>query len=382
MLFKRKFVLYPVLLSSTLILSACNEDDDDGHTPSACNEGAKEVTTSDDRTLCVNLAAFKAEAPFTAGFMAPGKTTHTVFISDKDGNPIDVSSDDVVTEITQYPFMTMNSGHKHSAPYKHADESAAEYGAYNFDVYYPMASVDMSGDSMGTWEYRVMITDNNGTADDATDDKTHTVSFEPTVKMNMSTKAFRAVSKNENDKFKSSMDLVSTRRYSAWLESLGTVADGVASVKLYLTTEEMDHSSMSMKPGARDMDHDHGDMDMDSSDTDSQTYPAVYAPMDMDGMTMKVTLHGEDGTTAVDVDTVEVKVSTDDGANWTMLMGGMTHDELGYYSSASVPMTAGDVTMLVQVTVNGNIMTKTGAAADGTDADAMPALKFIAAAAE
>lgn len=376
MLFNRKTVLYPVLLSSIALLSACNDDhDDDNHAESACIESAKEVTTSDDRTLCVTLTAFKAEAPFTAGFMAPGKTTHTVFISDSEGNPIDVSNDDVITAIAQYPMMYMNAGHTHSAPFKSADTSAADYGAYNFDVYYPMSSDN------GRWEYRVKLTDNNGTASDTSDDMVHTVTFEPTVEMYMSSKAFRVVGKNENDKFKNAMDMMPERQYSSWLESIGKVSEGAADVKIYLTTQDMDHSSDTgamSKPGARDADHDHGSMDGHAmGDEDSQTYPAVYAPMDMNGTTMTLKLHATDNT-EVDVSTVSVEVSTDDGTTWTMLMAGMTHDDMGYYSG-SVPMTAGDVTMLVKVTVNGNVMTKTGVMADGTEAEDLPALKFTAA---
>jgi len=381
--FERKAVLYPVLLSSIFLLSGCPFDDDDeneeidpnANAASVCLGDAKEVSLSDDRTLCVNLDAFKAEAPFMAGFHAPGKVTHTVFVTDSDGNAIDVSNDDVVTSIKQYPMMYMNAGHTHSAPYQSADISAAEYGAYNFDTYYLMPSEMMDGTSMGRWEYRVKVVDNNGTADDDADDKTHTVTFEPTVNMIMSSKAFRAVGKNENDKFKNAMGMMPERQYSAWLDSLGKVSEGAADVKIYLTTIDMDHSDMAMgKVRVRaEGDHDmHGDM----GGEDSQTFPGVHAPMDMMGSTMTLTLHDTENT-AVDVSTVDVEVSTDDGTTWTMLMAGMTHDELGYYS-ASVPMTAGEVTMQVKVTVNGNVMTKTGVMADGTDAADIPVLKFSA----
>jgi len=384
MLFERKSILYPILISSALLLSACEDDHDDEHADSACNEGAKEVSVTGDRTLCVNLTAFKADAPFTAGFMAAGKTTHTVFVSDKDGTPVDIASDSIVTKIEQYPMMYMDEsrgGHQHSAPYKSADTTAAEYGAYNFDIYYPMPSAMMDGTVMGDWEFRVKITDNGGTKDVDTDDVVHTVKFEPTVEMYMSTKAYRAVGKNENDKYKNAMELTPARQYSVWLESLGTVANDAADVKVYLTTEDMDHTAMSMEKVSSRAEDDHGDHsahgDSHDSDMDSKTYPKVHVPMDMNGTTHTLTLHSEDGTTEVDVDTVDVQVSTDDGANWTVLMGGMTHDDMGYYS-ASVPMTAGDVAMLVQVTVNGNIMTNSGVMADGTDAEDMPALKFTA----
>lgn len=380
MLFKRKFVLYPVLLSSVFLLTGCPLDDDEetAHVDPSCIGSAKEVTTSDARTLCITLTAFKADAPFMAGFNAPGKTTHTVFVSDSEGNPVNVSNDDVLTGVSQYPYMTMDSGHKHSAPYREADLSAAEYGAYNLDVYYPMPSAMMDGTSMGTWEYRVKISDNNGTADDDTDDVTHTVSFEPVVQMIMSSKAFRAVGKNESDKYKSAMDVVADRQYFNWLESVGKVVDGAADVKLYITTQDMDHADMAMDDTQTDG-HDHDHADMDSMGTDSQTYPPVHAPMDMMGSTMTLTLHDAVDNAAVEVATVSVEVSADDGATWTTLaMSGMEHDDFGYYN-ASVPMTAGDVTLLVKTTVNGNVMTKTGAAADGTDAADMPALKFAAA---
>ena len=182
MLLKKKNYLFPVLLSSAFLLTGCpldkDDDEEDHHADSACLENAKEITTSDDRTLCVTLTSFKAEAPFSAGFKAAGKTTHTVFVSDSEGNPVDVTTDETVTVISQYPMMTMESGHMHSAPFKAADTSAAEYGAYNLDVYYPMPSAMMDGTVMGRWEYRVMITDNNGTADDDTDDTTLKANFE------------------------------------------------------------------------------------------------------------------------------------------------------------------------------------------------------------
>lgn len=373
MLFKRKFIVYPVLLSSSLLLTACINDEDETNAAAACIGDAKSITTSDERTLCVKLTAFKAEAPFMAGFNAPGKTTHTVFVSDSKGNPVNIGTDKVITAISQYPMMYMTE-HKHSAPYKAADTSVAEYGAYNFDVYYPMPS------TMGRWEYRVILSDNNGTADDATDDKTHTITFEPDVEMIMSSKAYRAFARNANDKYKTAMGSEAVRRYSIWMESIGKVANGVAATRIYLTTEEMDHSSMAMaKVQARAEEHVHVHSDSaDSgtmSDTDSHTYPAIHAPMDIMGSTMKVTLHGADGTTAVEVATVTVEASTDDGVTWTTLAAGMTHNELGYYS-ADVPMAAGDVTMLVKVTVNDNVMTNTGVADDGFEANAMPELKF------
>jgi len=385
MLFKRKYFIFPALFSSALLLSACNNESDEevkvtekSDADSICIENAKEVTVSDGRSLCIGLTAFKAEAPFMAGFMAPGKTTHTVFVSDSDGNPVNVTNDEVVTAISQYPMMYMNAGHTHSAPFKHADTSAAEYGAYNFDIYYPMASTMMDGTSRGRWEYRVMISDNNGTADDDTDDKMHKVIFEPAVEMYMiEKKAFRAVGKNESDKYKNPMGMTPTRQYSAWLETIGKVSEGAADVKLYLTTQDMDHSSMAMtKPMSRSAEHGNGDMHV-MGDKDSHTYPAIHAPMDMMGDTVTVTLHSEDGTTEVEIDSASVEVSTDDGENWTTLAAGMTHEEMGYYSGP-VPMEAGEVTMLVKVTVNGNVMTKTGVTADGMDAEDIPALKFTA----
>ena len=371
MSFKRKFIINSFLISSVVLLSGCPWDDE-----SSCSDGSKSVTSSDGRTICVTLSDMDA-------FTAPGKISHKVFVSDIDGNPINVSTDDVLTGISQYPMMTMMSGHKHSAPFKKADTSAAEDGAYSLDVYYPMPSETMDGTVMGDWEYRISLTDNNGTADDDTDDETHTVHFAPTIKMLMSDKVLRAVGKNESDKFKSGMDIVTDRQYFSWLESVGKIVDGEAETKIYLTTQDMDHSDMAMSGiTAREETHvhDHGDMDStsDMADTDSQTYPAVHAPMDMMGDTMTLKLHDAVDNAVVDISTVTVAVSTDDGANWTMLMAGMSHDELGYYN-ASVPMDAGDVTMLVKVTVNGNVMTKTGVSADGTDAEDMPALKFTAA---
>ena len=373
MLLKKKIFLPSVLFSSVFLLTGCplDKDDDEEHVESACIDNAQEVVTSDDRSLCVSLTAFKAEAPFTAGLKGPGKTTHTVFISDSEGNPVDVTTDDVVSGVSQYPMMFMNNGHMHSAPYKAADTSAAEYGAYNFDVYYPM----------GRWEYRVLVTDNMGT-DDVADDKTHTVTFEPTVEMNMSTVAFRAVGQNESDMYKNSMDLETKRQYSAWIDSVGAVVNSEADVKIYLTTQDLEHEAVPAmaamtKVSAREEEHVHnhesatamGDMDS----VDAQTYPAVHAPMDMMGTLTTLTLNTEVAGDTVDVATVTVEVSTDDGTVWTTLMAGMTHADLGYYSG-TVPMTAGEVTMLVKVTVNGNEMYLNGVVDDGS-----PALKFMAA---
>jgi len=379
MLFKKIFVLYSFFLSGAVVLSGCGLGTEGSHehsADSACIENAKEITTSDNRTLCVTLTSFKADSPFEAGFKAPGKSTQTVFISDSAGSPINVTNDAVITGISQYPMMFMNNGHKHSAPYKAADVTAAEYGVYNLDVYYPMPSVKMDGTSTGRWEYRVMLTDNNGTADDTTDDKLHTLSFEPAVEMLMSSKVFRAIAKNESDTYKNAMGITAPRRYSVWLESVAKVVSGEAVVKVYLTAEDMQHSSMTMgKPTAREAEHVHGDGGA-MGDADSQTYPAVHAPMDMMGTIMKTILHDAVGTVA-DVATVSVKASTDNGITWTTLTAGMTHKELGYYS-APVPMTAGDVDMKIKVTVDGNVMTKTGAAADGIETTAMPSLLFSA----
>jgi len=391
MLFKKESILYPVLLSSTFLLTGCEFGDDDAeeasHEASICSESAKEIHTSDDRTLCVTLTSFKATAPLQSGFNAPAKSTQTVFISDSNGTPLNVENDEVITGISQYPMMNMDSGHKHSAPYSEADVTAAEYGAYNLDIYYPMAS------TMGRWEYRIKLTDNNGT-EDTTDDKTHTVTFEPTVEMVMGSNVFRGVSKNENDLFKNSMGIEATRQYSTWIESVGPVGENtadMATVKLRLTTQDMDHTDMSEmsmskpslnKVSPREEEHVHETAHSDGmADTDSQTYPAIHEPMTMMGSTMSVSLHAPDNE-AVAVSTVVVEVSTDSGTNWTALDADMSHEGLGNYSADDVPMAAGDVVMHVKVTVNGNVMTKTGVVADGVEAAQMPELKFTAIAAE
>ena len=191
----------------------------------------------------------------------------------------------------------------------------------------------------------------------------------------MSTNAFRAVAANSADKYKNSMDLETNRQYSAWIESVGAVASGEAQVKIYLTTQDMEHEAMVMaKVSAREEEHVHvHGSAMTMSDVDSQTYPAVHAPMTMMGTTTTLALNTTVAGETVDVDTVTVEVSTDAGTTWTMLTAGMTHADLGYYSGA-VPMTAGAVDMQVKMTVNGNEMYKNGVVDDGS-----PSLKFTAA---
>ena len=97
------------------------------------------MNTSDQRTLRIAVAT-AAQIPFATGFVAPTRVIHQVTIKDLDGNPIDISSDPVISDFSQHPMMYMNNGHDHTTPRGHEPyTSRSAEGIYSFPVYYSVA---------------------------------------------------------------------------------------------------------------------------------------------------------------------------------------------------------------------------------------------------
>lgn len=326
--------IYFLMLGSLLITTGCSNSDPLATTES-CSENEQSVTSSDQRTLCIALAT-EAQSPFASGFVAPALVTHQVTITDADGNPIDISSDPVISDVSQHPMMYMNNGHNHTTPHNHeADASRSAEGVYTFPVYYSMASMMADGTSMGDWEYEISLTDTGATG------SLHVV-FHPEVDMVMGGNIFAAKGSNDMDQWTNMMDMTKPRNYTVWLEAISANPGNGYDLTLFVSTQDMMH----MNTGG----HAHA------------MFPAVFSTQTLNGpvpagggMQMTVTL-----------DTVTVEVSTDAGASWQTL----TAADHGYYSGTGLTgFTAGTQVMLAtRLTVNGLEMT--------TAAGASPQLMF------
>ena len=121
-------------LTSALALNGCFHEEDDEH--AHCADGSEAIADSSARQLCFDID-YAGNFPQVEGAYV-GKTVHTVTITDIDGNPVDINSDEetVITAVDQYPFMTMLSGHKHSTAVSHmVDSTESANGKYKMTAY-------------------------------------------------------------------------------------------------------------------------------------------------------------------------------------------------------------------------------------------------------
>jgi len=357
-----KFSTLSLAIITTLSLSACVLQSEDNGDNRLCDANLGEVKTSDGRTLCLSLGATRAQAPFMAGFKAPGRVEHTITITDAvSGAALDITSDSRIQGVMHYPMMSMVSGHAHSTPIKMmADTTDATSGQYHTVAYYLMPSV-MNGTVQGEWEYRVMLKDVGADGvPDTSDDSMLSTSFHPLVEMVMggnkfSEKTERRTAGVYEDKV-TNMDMTSAtyRMYGIWLESVSNNNDGSHAVKLYLNAKDM----------AAGM-HNH------SMDTDMYTYPALKAGLIMTDENA--------ATVTIDAVTVEATaVATPAPSDWITLSATMMD---GYYAgNISGLATDAQNTLQVRVTV-----TSTAAGVTSTEVmsvrgsdDTMPTLVFTA----
>lgn len=316
--------LLPFTLGCSLLAGCQSNNSDDS---SACAGDQQSVTTSDQRTLCVSVAT-EAQAPFPEGFYA-ARVSHVVSLSDVNGNPVDVTTDPVITNVSQHLMMTMNNGHMHTSPHNHdADLSRANEGVYTLTAYYVMASAMADGMPMGVWDYTVNITDSGagGTLD---------AHFTPDVKMVMGSNIFSAKASNAGDTWTNSSDLTKPRNYTVWLDAISAKAGGAHDLTLFVSTEDMLHNGDSMNHGS---------------------FPSVYTGLTLYGPVPA----GGGAQTSMTIDTVSVEVSNDGGLSWQIL----SEDGEGVYSGSGLSgFTAGSqATLDVRVTVNGLEMQTASAA--------------------
>jgi hypothetical protein len=317
------YVLALALGSS--LLGGCQLNNNDS--AANCADDQQSVTTSDQRTLCVSVAT-KAQAPFMDGFYA-ARVSHVVAITDVDGNPIDITTDPVITDVSHHPMMTMNNGHEHTTPHSHEpDTSRAAQGIYTLTAYYIMASSMADGTPMGEWDYTVHITDSG--ASDTLD-----AHFTPDVKMVMGGNIFSAKGSNNADTWTDMMDVTKPRNYTVWLDAISANAGGGHDLALFVSTEDMMHMTGTMSHAS---------------------FPSVYTGRSLFGPVPS----GGGMQSSFTLDTVSVDISTDDGMNWQSL----TEDGEGIFSGSGLSGFTGgsQVTLQVRVTVNGLEM-QTAAAA-------------------
>lgn len=359
-----KYSTLGLAVMTALSLSACipvNEENTDE--ARICDPGLGQVSTSDGRTLCIELNTTKADAPFMPGFKAPGRVQHTITITDgNSGVAIDTSSDATIKGVMQYPMMEMLSGHSHSTPTKMmADTTDSANGNYELVSYYLMPSA-MNGNLMGHWEYRVMLKDigADGVADTA-DDSMLKATFHPTVDMVMGGNKFgekteRRTAGVYEDKMAGMEAGSSTyRMYGIWLESISNNGDGSHALELFINAKDMLDMMGSM---------DHGEMDM-------AHYPGLVA-----GMSLK-----DENGAAVSVDAVTVEVTTVASpleTDWIALSATIMD---GYYAGDVAGLaTDAQNTLQVRVTVTttvGGVTSTETMSVRGTD-DTMPTLVFTA----
>ncbi|MDH5301357.1 MAG: hypothetical protein OEW58_08355 [Gammaproteobacteria bacterium] len=363
-----KFTTSALTIAATLSLAACvlptteqeHDDDHEGEHHHHCPVGQVELTSSDGRDLCVELASIFPLA-LGAGPAAPGKVEHNFRIYDAHSNaPLDVRTDARLTSLSVYPLMTMTNGHSHSTPYQTSiDSSDAANGNYRNVVYYLMPS-SMNGTTMGSWQYQVQLKDIGADLTANTgDDRLLKANFNPNLAMIMGGNKFlekteRRSSGVYDDKILA-MDMASStyRMYGIWLDSVSNNNDGSHALQLFIHAKNM-------MPG---QDHNMA-MDMYS-------YPGLKA-----GLTMT-----DENTNAVTIDAVTVEVSAVANpapTDWITL-GATLVD--GYYAAnisglATDAQTTLQVRVTVTSTVNGISNTEEMSVA-GSDAT-MPTLIFTA----
>lgn len=352
-----------------LIIGGCFHATEEEHTSGVeyCADNiSQKLKDSSGRTLCVALDEVDGVAPFDITTVrAPGKVQNKAVITDENGDPIDLSSDTVITMVSHYPLMTMNSdtgscdGMQHSTPVvAMADDTNANIGEFGLTTYYVMASM-MGEMTMGCWEYRVMLHDSGA-------DEPLIANFEDIDIMGQQgTNAFTAPVKNADDKWKNHMGDTTSRRYRVWLDSFAAgETTGEYTVKLVVSTEDLDPSAgtmdMSGMDGMSKISARHGD-EIELA-MDHQTYPMVGTSL---------SLHDEMGMDKA-INSISLSVSmTGDGTDWqamdeVSMMGSVM---AGSYTTTLAGITSGDsVTLYFQLTVNDTVMTSDGSAEIDTTA--------------
>ena len=226
-----------------------------------------------------------------------GENTFTLRIS-ADGTPASKLM------VSLMPMMHM-AGMMHATPNEGCSESATTAGDYTCTIYYLMAS-EMNGMSMGYWQVKAMIGGMIGGM------MGESVSFFPTVMMAMGDTALAKL-KGVSDEIPDMMGMAESRTY-------------------YLFNDGADADSLSLFIAARES---------------MMSFPALYV-----GQTFNSGTADELSVTSVDVE-----VSSDDGASWTAA----SDDGNGHWSISGLGLTAGQANALrVRLTVNREIKTSNG----------------------
>lgn len=287
----------------------CVEENQNTEESALCASAAASVTASDGRVLCIDVAS-EAQAPFSEGFYA-ARVLHKITVVDSNGNPVDTTTDQVVTRVSHHPMMHMDAGHSHSTPHGHdADVSRADQGIYTLPAYYIMASMG------GTWDYQVRLTD-AGAAEPLT------ATFVPNVMAVPGDDVLVSGGSNSSDQWQNMMGMVQPRPYKIWLDEVVDRGDGSHDFGLFVSTQDMAMTG----------------------DGHGMRFPALA---------VGGTLHDANGD-AVSVSSVTVRVSSDGGASWQSLADA-GH---GRYSGAVTGLN-GQANIQIELMVNGLLMQASG----------------------
>ncbi len=244
---------------------------------------------------------------YVPGSMAAmeGKSTFQLHITNRsDGTNVTGAT------IMLMPMMHMSTM-THSSPVPVAAVSEDGNGLYTATAYYLMASTMMDGTSMGFWD--LGITANGESAH-----------FYPSVMMAMGD-TVKTRLKGQTDKIVDMMSMSVSRDYNIFKDKL-MASSGAYNFTVFIAAKE---SMMS--------------------------FPAL-----IDGDTLTSGMGG----TSLPVTSILVEFSIDDGANWTTAVDGTN----GTWAATGLALTAGQENQIrVRLTVNGEVKTTDGLAADGSN---------------
>ena len=187
----KKFIQFLLLLSSLMILQACNDEEDETEEtdPSVSITESYHVKYASDMTM-----------------ISDGKSTFTIEITD-----VDTGGALPGLNVSLIPMMDMVAGHMHDAPVGAVVDNGD--GSYEMTVYYLMPSKMMNGTVMGEWELNIMIGGMGG----------ETATFYPDVMMAMGDTAKAGV-RGQSDMILE-MGTEATRRYFIFKNKLMGATD-------------------------------------------------------------------------------------------------------------------------------------------------------------
>ena len=274
---------------------------------------AKIAFTIDDPNITNPTSTYQIE--YIPGTMAAmkGKTTFTLQVTDRNNPTANTSG----LSLTLNPIMYMTTATMtHGTPQPVNAITDNNDGTYTATVYYTMESSMANGTSMGFWDLGITVTDVSESAH-----------FYPNVMMSMGDTAKTQLKGQSLDQV-NMMGMVGGRNYYIYNNKDNSLSGmGPYTFSIFIAAEE-----------------------------NMTSIPALVN---------SGTLGSGTGIDNLIISSIVVEISIDDGANWTTATTAGTD---GIWSVTGLALTSGQESQIrVRLTVNGEVKTTDGLAADGSN---------------